>query len=480
MFKTFFNFELRFWLKRGVMVYVFLLILGFLAFSIVSFEEVQIQGSADNTNRNAPYLIQTVYSVVSMLSCVMIAAFVNSAASRDFIYNTHQLIFTKPIGKLAFLLGRFLGSSLVAVLPLLGVSVGIIIARFMPWAEAEDWGPIAWAAHGWSILCFAIPNTLIIAAIVFAIAVFTRSTVAAFLGSIATLVAYGFAGDMISNLDNEQLAMLLDPFAIGTYSNLTKYWTADDKNHLYHTLSGVMLANRLIWLGAAAAIFSFAAWRFSFAERRKPGKSLEAAAVSHEVAVPSVRFESGWSARLTQLLSQVRLDFWGIVKSNVFIVVMLTAAVNMIAGLIVSTSEGFGISAKPVTYNIVLIIRGNMYLFLLATIVYYTGVVVWKERDARLDEVYDALPHPTWVSFIAKIVAITLVMAVVLSIGILSGVAVQAAYGYTRFQLGLYAARTAGAGLIADDHAGGARHVCARGLAKQVRRLPRVHPRGNR
>ncbi|MEM8679930.1 MAG: hypothetical protein AAGF97_11300, partial [Planctomycetota bacterium] len=437
MFSTFFKFELGFWL-RGMMLYIFLLITGLLVFAAASTDDVQIGGALENTHRNAPYVIQSMYSVMSLVICVMVAAFVNAAASRDFTYNTHQLIYTKPINKVSFLLGRFWGSALIAVIPMLGVSLGIIVAKWMPWVDAERWGPVSWPAHFWGFVCFALPNTLMIAAVVFAIAVFTRSTVAAYLGAIGVLLGYSLTGEMISDLDNQNVAMLLDPFAITTYSNLTKYWTVDEKNHAYVALSGVLLANRLIWMSVAGGIFALTVSRFSFAERRKAGKAESVPVSSQEVAMPQVHFHEGWWARWTQLRSQVGMDFWGIVKSNVFIVVMLVAAFNMIAGLILSTSEGFGISAKPVTYNIVLIIRGNMYLFLVATIVYYTGVVVWKERDAHLDEVYDALPHPTWLSFVAKLFAITLVIAIVLSLGILSGVIVQACYGYTRFQLGLY------------------------------------------
>ena len=438
MFSTFFKFELNFWL-RGMMLYIFVFIIGLLVFAAVSTDEVRIGGGLENTHRNAPHVIQSFYSVMSLVICVMVAAFVNAAASRDFTYDTHQLIYTKPISKLGFLTGRFWGSALIAMIPLLGVSLGIIVAKWMPWVDPERWGPISWPAHFWGFICFAVPNTLMIAAIVFAIAVFTRSSIAAYLGAIGVLLGYSLTGDMISDLDNEQLAMLLDPFAISTFSSLTKYWTVDEKNSSYLALSGILLWNRVLWLSVAAAVFSLTAWRFSFAERRRAGKSTEEPLSAAEVVMPSVHIHEGWAARWTQLLSQISVDFWGIVKSNVFIVVMLVAAFNMIAGLILSTSEGFGISAKPVTYNIVLIIRGNMYLFLVATIVYYTGVVVWKERDARLDEVYDALPHPTWLIFIAKMIAITLVIAIVLSLGILSGIIVQACYGYTRFQLGLYA-----------------------------------------
>ena len=38
-------------------------------------------------------------------------------------------------------------------------------------------------------------------------------------------------------------------------------------------------------------------------------------------------------------------------------------------------------------------------MFLVAMITFYAGVLVWKDRDARMDEIHDALPIPEWLSY---------------------------------------------------------------------------------
>ena len=70
---------------------------------------------------------------------------------------------------------------------MLGVSLGMLAAKYMPWVDAERWGPVRWDAHWYGILVFAIPNTFFIAAIIFTIAVLTRSTVTAFIGGLILL-----------------------------------------------------------------------------------------------------------------------------------------------------------------------------------------------------------------------------------------------------------------------------------------------------
>ncbi len=329
MFSTFFNFELRFWL-RGMMIYVFMFIIGLLIFAAVSSDNVQVGGSLENTHRNAPHVIQTFYSIMGLLTILMTTAFVNGAVSRDFAYNTNQLIFTKPLDKFGFLMGRFWGSAIVSIIPMLGVSIGIILARYMPWVEPEFWGPVSWQAHLRGILVFAIPNSIFVAAVIFAIAVWTRSTIASFVGALLLLVGYEVAGAFMSDLDNEKIGMLIDPFGIQTFNTLTKYWTLSDRNTLTIGLSGIMLWNRLLWLSISMLILGISYWRFDFTERMRRGrvKSSERTETA-VVAMPQVNYHHGLRAQFAQLWSQIRIDFAGIIKSNVFIVVALAALIQI-------------------------------------------------------------------------------------------------------------------------------------------------------
>src|SRR4051794_31488950 len=170
MFSYFLRYEIRYWL-RGAMVWVFFGIIALMIFGATSSDNIVVGGALSNTHRNAPFVIENYYSSVCLLTLLMTTAFVNSAASRDFAFNTYQILFTTPLKKPGFLLGRYLGSAAVSVIPLLGVSAGILLAKYMPWVDAERWGPVSWQAHGLGILVFAIPNTLFVAAVVFAIAV---------------------------------------------------------------------------------------------------------------------------------------------------------------------------------------------------------------------------------------------------------------------------------------------------------------------
>lgn len=438
MFADLLRFELRYWMK-GLMVWIFMVILGTLVFAATSTDQVTIGGSIGNTHRNAPYVIETFYSIMGIFSMLMTTAFVNSAASRDFQYGTYQIIFSTPLKKSHYLFGRFLGSTLVAVIPMLGISVGMILAGFMPWIDAQRFGPIHWGAHGMGILTFALPNTFFVAAIVFVIAALTRSTMASFLGTLVLLVGYIVTDVLMEDLDNERLAMLLDPFAIRTYSIMTKYWTVAERNTRTLGWEGMMLVNRLIWLGVGALIFAFGYQRFSFSERSQKAKAAEAdQQAAPTTAVPVVEVGTGPATVWAQFLGLLRFETWGLVKSTSFIVIMAAALLNTIPSLIFSAKEGYGNSSYPVTYFIVEVIQGSLYLFVISMITYYAGLLVWRERDARMDEIEDVTASPAYIRYGAKFMALMGIMLVLQALMMVVGIATQSWLGYTRYQIGLY------------------------------------------
>lgn len=448
-----FKFELRYWLRQP-MVYVFFLLVAVMLFFAVSSENVTIGGPIGNVRRNAPYVVQNFYAVMSLLMMLMVAAFVQGAALRDFAYNTHQIVFSTPLKKAAYLMGRFWGAVAVAILPALGISFGILLGAMMPWLDPARVGETYWSAHLNGLLVFAIPNTIFTAAVIFAIAAISRSAIASFMGAIVLLVGYLIAGNMTSDLDNEWLAVFTDPFGISPFELATKYWTVDDRNTQSVGFSGLMALNRLVWLGAGFLILLFAGWRFSFSEKQRTGKKSnqqEDAGLQPVFGVatplPQISVETQRQRPLLQLWSKFKTDFLGIIKSAPFIVILVAGIANMSGSLSYAT-ESYGGHELPVTYNIIDLIRGTMYMFTIAIITIYSGQLVWKEREANLDQIYNALPYPQWTPLVAKILAVLGVLLAVQLTCIGVGAMAQTLHGYTNYEWKVYAVEMLGLDFI--------------------------------
>jgi ABC-2 type transport system permease protein len=446
-------FEIRYWLK-SVMLWVFTGIVALLVLLAMSTDQVTVGGAIGNTFRNAPYVVEQYYSIFWFITLLMVTAFVNSAAAREFACNMNQIIFTKPIRKMDFLLGRFLGSVVVSTIPMVGISIGALLAKLMPWSDAERFGPVVGSAHLLGIVVFALPNTLFIAAIIFTIAVLTRSTVVSFLGGILLLVADIASSVFTQKLENEKLAAMLDPFGNDAFSYMTKYWTVADRNGHALGFVGLLLWNRLLWIAVGLLVFAFACWRFNFSERasrsstRASKEKRDAASEARPLVAGNVVLSYGAGARWKQLLAGIRIEYRRLLKTVTFIVVTCAALVNCLTALIFSARQGFGLTTRPVTYAMLQIISGTLYMFLIALITFFAGVLVWDERDARTDEVNDALPVPEWPGFVAKFIALMTAIASIQVIVMLVAICVQAANGYTRFQIGLYVETLLGHALL--------------------------------
>src|SRR5579872_1534848 len=263
MWKSLVLFEIRYWL-RSWLLWIFLLLTAAMALWCTSSNSISV-GIA-NCDWNAGYVIEEYYSIFALFTLLMATVFVNSSATRDFACHTDQIVFATPIRKRDYLAGRFLGATLVSAIPMLGVSFGILLAPLAPWSDGA-YQRIRWSAHALGILLFALPNALFIAAILFAVAVLARSAGASFISGICILTGYSISRSYLSDLKSERVGALLDPFGSATFRVMTQYWTTADKNRLLLGFHGLMLWNRLLWIGAGLAIFAFAYRMFRFAPR---------------------------------------------------------------------------------------------------------------------------------------------------------------------------------------------------------------------
>lgn len=436
----FIKYEWRHWL-RSPMLWIFFLIVTLLVMGAVSSENVQIGGGVGSVFKNAPSVIQSYYGVMSLVCLLMTTAFVNASANRDFSTGMYQFIFTSPIKKRHYFFGKFLGAMSIAIIPLLGVSLGALIGPLMPWAQEGRYGAVIWNGHWWGILGFAIPNTFIAAAMLYSLAVVFRSNIVSFVGAMLILILYVVSQGFTADIEKEWLANLLDPFGFQPLETLSKYRTVEEQNLSATPLSAQFLVNRLVWIGISLLLLLGMYWRFSFQVRegrKRKQKAEEALVQVHELS-PARRFApdapSGWSWRI--FLHMLVFETKAVLKNQVFITLVLIGLINLVASL-TSFTGSYGTARYPVTYDVIDTISGAFNLYIIAIIIFYAGVLVWKERDAKIAEIEDATPIRTALLFFPKYLALLISVAAVLSLAILVGMTAQLLHGYTRFELGVY------------------------------------------
>ncbi|MGL2967247.1 M1 family aminopeptidase [Flavobacterium sp. XGLA_31] len=438
----FIQFELRYWLKTP-MVWIFFFINALLVFFAVASEHVTIGGGVGNTHKNAPFVIEQYYGVFSTICLLMTTAFMNATANRDFQYGMYQFIFTSPIKKRDYFFGKFIGAAMVSVVPLLGISVGALLGSMMApglnMTPAERFGETNWAGHFYGIVNFGIPNVIISGVMLFSLAIIFRSNIISFIGSMLILVFYAVSGIFTKDIQKEWLASILDPFGGKPFQIMTKYLTVDEKNTQAVSLHGELLINRIVWLAIMLAILIFVYYRFSFntknvkAKKEKTGQKDILPSLSNQEFLPTkagvFSFSTFWSL--------VKFELKAVIKNPTFIIIVSIGMILLITNL-TSFSGRYGAVQYPVTYDIVDIIEGSFMLFMIGFITFYTGVLVWKERDAKINEIQDATPIQTLSLFASKVLAIIFAIALVLVATIVVGIIAQTLHGYTRYDLDVY------------------------------------------
>lgn len=435
--------ELKYWLKTP-MVWIFLFINTLLVFFAVASENVQIGGSVGNIHKNAPFVIENFYATMSILSLLMTVAFMNATANRDFQSGMHQFVFSSPIKKRDYFFGKFIGAAIISVIPMLGVSLGAIIAPVLsPLLEmtpSERFGDIFWSAHLQGLLIFGISNVIISGVLLYGLAMIFRSNIVSFIGAMLILVFYGISKNFTSDIKKEWLANILDPFGINPFVIITKYFTVDEKNLNAITLHGDLLINRLIWLAISFLILFVVYLKFSFTTKNeKVKKDKKSNAIEIPKMIENKIFQSTTSGTFSWILlwKLIFFETKTIIKNPTFIIIITIGLINLIINLSTFSGE-YGITEYPVTYNVIDKIKGTFYVFMIGFITFYTGVLVWKERDAKINEIQDATPVKSSVLFLSKLFAILIAIALVFISTIVIGIISQSVHGYFRYELDVY------------------------------------------
>ena len=443
MFKEFFIKEIGTALARP-MIYIFMFLMALASALMVIFGE-SIGGSS-TVYLNAPHSISSLVGALSLIALLVSTAFFNNAALRDYKYNFSEILFSTPIHKLGYFFGKFTGALILSTIPLCGIFigyyVGAIIGPLTGEISADRIGPFYIETFINNYFLFILPNMFFAGAIIFAMATKWKNTIISFLGTLAIIITYSISGTFLSDIDNETIASLSDMFGIRAFSTDTKYFTPSDKNTIGATFSGLFLLNRIVWIIVGFVILFLSYFSFSFMAKNekvkkqkdnKPG-SIEATAL----ITPKVTLTFNFGTSISQFKSFFKLNFYSIVKSTLFKILFVICALMLISNLW-GGFDYMGLQSYPVTYKMMGTVNGISAFFVLIILVFFSGELVWRDRDSHINEVVDATPHNSTISLLAKTFSLISV-GTILNIFFIGGaILYQLFNGYTKIELGLYA-----------------------------------------
>ena len=419
-------------------------------------------GDAPGTSlRNAPIVVVRLMPVVSLLALFAITAFVASAALRDFERHSEMLFFTKPIRKMEYLGGRFVGAMVASMLVLLAAVLGLVFGGFMPWQPPDRLGPFDLGPYVFGLLVIVLPNLLIMGAMFFALAIWSRRLTVTYLCVVFFIGMQDAVEVVAQNLESRVLGSLIEPSGLVALETMTRYWTIAEQNVRVPGLDGVLLANRALWMGLALAALWLSFARFGFfggqtTAKARVRRALEAPASRRRTAVdvanlapltlPSAGHEVAGAHHWRQLGRQARLEVSEVLGRAPFLTLMAIGLMFVGAFSYVAGAND-GMASYPLTPLMLEGIRLGVRMTLVMILVLYAGELIFSQRSLQISHLYDALPVANWVYFGAKLLALLVVAGVFLVAAAGTTVAVQLVKGFGHIEPSLYARGLAVIGL---------------------------------
>ena len=433
------------------------------------------EANAGGSHFDAPVAVGAAVVVATLAGLLFAAALAADAATRDATTRLEPLFFTTPIRRHEYLGGRFLAAFALYAVVLALVPLGMMLAaRFV--VDPGLVGPFRLRTYTDAYLFIGLPNAFIGTALLFAIAVLSRSPVTTYVGVVAL-----FFGTMISLetsttlLAGVEMGGLLDPFALGGMRRLTAGWTIPQRNALAMPIGGEVLANRVLWTFVAVVALCGTLWRFRMGHatsgtsffsrirrhRKRAGRDAargttpsgaieQSGAIAAHPAIPRVERHFGFATRVRQTLAIARQAFVGVATSRGALVILAFALFRVLTGP--EFMEHMGVPFHATTARTIAMMRdGDPPMILLMApllAIFYAGELVWKERDLRLASLTGTAPVGGWSILLGKFLGLALVLVAFQSLLVAAGIVVQLVLDAPELDLGLWAVTFLGLELV--------------------------------
>ena len=443
MFAKVASFEFRYQLRQPAF-WVIAILFALFGFGMLAIPNVNVSAGG-NVYKNAPYFLAAIHvsmAVFFMLGSTVITA---NVIVRDVQSGYGPIIQSTRMSNFDYLYGRFTGAFLATALCFASVTLGMLAGTLAPWIDHETIGPFRPLDYLYAYFVLGLPAVFLTSALFFALATVTKSMMATYVGVVGVLIAYLVAtGVLGSKQELEHIMAWAEPLGSSAYGLATKYWTPAEKNTINLPLEGVFLWNRLIWTAVAFGILAATYWLYQPTARgAKAGKAdtlrkIAAAAPSREPvsgALPSP--SHGWRSGWTQLRARTAFEMSLVFKSIAFGILMVLGLGFALVVLLVS-GEIYGTPVYLVTRVVITALQGSFGLVAMIVAIYYSGELVWRDRDRKVHELIDSSATPDWTFLLPKTLALILVLASILVVGMIAGIVIQTFRGWFDYEIGKY------------------------------------------
>ena len=370
---------------------------------------------SDGSSAHSPFIVAVMGLLWSTMGLLVASAVAGEAAARDAQTRMDALVYTSPVGKAAYLGGRFLAAfgCLRGSPSRRADRVG---ARRAPASRTSLGAPFHAATYVGTYGLLLLPNAFVATALMFSLAALTRRAAASYCGAVLLACMSAFSWTVVAGTWRQwELAKVLDPLGATILGELSMVWTPAERSTRPIELQGAVLWNRMLWLTIAAGVLAVTYQRFRFrhhagraAARTRPSGTPAAREADTRAGRPAAPAPGsfGFRTHARQMFEVARESFLAMVRGWGGVVLVSAAAFLVFSG---TPTGHMGVPMFPTAERIVRFLAAPLArpdefngIVVPLLIVFWAGELIWRDREARLNHITDAVPAPDWVLFLGK------------------------------------------------------------------------------
>jgi ABC-type transport system involved in multi-copper enzyme maturation permease subunit len=405
---------------------------------------------------NAEFYIQRNMGAFSFILGMPIftAMIMGDAVIRDFRLGVDPLIFSKPVGRGSYLVGKFLGNFFVLLCCQLAFPITYFLLQWVP-SSGMVVLPVRVVPYFKHFFIIVVISHLILAAIYFAAGTLTRNP----------KVVYGLAACFYPAYVAYQLLLKNLPAIVGVISDPLGwsaqfgmgpgiwYMSADFLNQYVVTYKPAAYVNRSLMIIFSAVLLLIVYLRFridphgtksehftnlvlSEAPERIAYSApsygpidlpIEASPARDRIAFPKVTSTKGAAATRFKIFAAMGVEF-RLLRAERGVIVLVPLAI-----FLSFLSVPFSRIAPEVSYSVTSATNtANMLLlFLACALVFYIGEVMHRDREVKIEPVVWSKPVPNSVLLLSKCLVMTLLALSLVVVGNLTTIVAQLLRGHT-------------------------------------------------
>jgi ABC-2 type transport system permease protein len=423
------------------------LLFGFLSFMLSiafagAFKGASVSfGLSNKLALNSPLTLNFLICLLGYIGLLVSAPIFGQSIYKDYEAKFNQILFATALGKRTYFSVRFIGSLISSLVILLSIGVGIWLATWMPFvdrtliAENHLWFYVA------PYLSNVIPNLFIFGGLFIAVVSASKKMAPVYVTSIAVFTGWLISQSLTSNLESKWLAAMIEPFGLEATSLLTRYWSISEQSTRVIPMTGVLLQNRLAWGTFGFFCTALAYWIFNPYElgREKKASRQEQSKGGMQKDRPlPFAFKLDLQPTSLKAFSYLAISEFLAAFKNIFFLMILLCGVLYLVVVGSQIGKMFGTETMPVTYQVLEVMGGTFNLFVIILITYFSGELVWRNRDLQIFEIMDSKPVPRHFQYFAKLFALASLQVFLSFIVLVCCVLLQTLKGYHHYEWTVY------------------------------------------